>query len=316
MNKYDRALSGPLVMQLGYILFGIVPVLVAAANRAGWSAASTVVARFIIACICGVAVARVIGQSLKASRPRVLFYRGFLGGTAVVTYFLSVTQTGAGMGALLNNTHAIWANVLAVLVLRQRPARGFWAILLLASVGLWLVIDPTPERLSWGVFWGVLSGILAGGAILCVKELRKTDNASTILFGFSVVGLLCGLPFLIYERLNAPTGIWGDWTGLYSSILAFRGRWWASELLRGWMALLGVGIFSFIAQFLFTQGYKKTSVQLGTILSLTTPVIASAMGRLFLDEPLSPKFVVGAALTLTACAMMGMKEQHGNISPD
>jgi hypothetical protein len=74
------------------------------------------------------------------------------------------------------------------------------------------------------------------------------------------------------------------------------------------LAILGMGVSSFAAQLLFTQGYKNTSVQLGTLLSLTTPVIASFLGWYFLDEPLGMKYAIGAVMTLAACTLMATRE--------
>ena len=295
-------------MQVGYILFGIVPVLVSLANRAGWGASATVVARFVITCICVLGLAAATGQSLKSSNTRLLLMRGLFGGSAVMCYFVAVKETGAGMGTLLNNTHSIWANVLAVLVLGQRPFRGFWILLSIAVAGLWLVIDPSFDKLSWGELLGLLSGILAGAAILCVKELRKSESALTILLSFSVAGLLCGLPFYLYEVLQAPGGIPGYWRGAWDAIFHAGGPVQSSRILIGWLAILGVGLSSFAAQLLFTQGYKNTSVQLGSLISLTTPVIASFLGWFFLNEPLGIKFIIGAFLTLVACTLMARRE--------
>lgn len=280
-------------MQLGYIAFGFVPVCVSVANRAGWNTGSVVVARFTITCLCVILAALATRQSLRTANIKLLFLRGFLGGAAVLGYFGAVQETGAGIGTLLNNTHALWASVLAVLVLHEKPFRGFGVILLIAMIGIWLVINPSVERFGWGEMVGLLSGALAGAAILCVKELRKTDSALTILFSFAVAGLICGLPLAIHDWLRAPVV--------------------ASNALNGWLALVGVGVLSFVAQFLYTQGYKDTSVQVGSVLSLTTPVIASWMGWFFLDEPLGPRYIAGASLTLGACTLMGVLK---NLQPD
>jgi drug/metabolite transporter (DMT)-like permease len=303
--KIKNARSGPLVMQLGYMLFGILPICVSIANREGWDASSVVVARFAITCMCVVIAALATHQSLKTSNLKLLFLRGFLGGAAVVCYFVSVQETGAGMGTLLNNTHSIWASLLAVLILKEKPFRGFWTIMAIAIAGLSLVINPRFDRFSWGEFIGLLSGILAGAAILCVKELRKSDNALTILFSFAVSGLLCGLPFAVHHHLGAQLGV-DHQAGSHLSTIVLSDGGLSNATRNGWLALLGVGVSSFFAQFFFTQGYKDTSVQLGSLLALTSPVIASFLGWLLLDEKIGIRFIIGAFLTLFACALMGI----------
>lgn len=75
-------------------------------------------------------------------------------------------------------------------------------------------------------------------------------------------------------------------------------------------ALALMGLFSFGGQMLFTAGYKNTSIQLGTLLSLTAPVLAVANGYVFLGERLDARFIVGAAMILTACGGMSLLEKR------
>ena len=93
---------------------------------------------------------------------------------------------GVGVGTLLNYTHSIWGNVLAAIIFRERPMKGFWLLLVAAGIGLYLVINPgasaeQPVEL-WGALSGLFSGLMGGGAILCIKRLRQTDNPLTIFF--------------------------------------------------------------------------------------------------------------------------------------
>jgi drug/metabolite transporter (DMT)-like permease len=67
---------------------------------------------------------------------------------------------------------------------------------------------------------------------------------------------------------------------------------------------------SFGGQILFTAGYKDTSIQLGTLLSLTTPVAAVVNGWLFLSEPITLRFVLGAIMILCACGGMSVMEKR------
>jgi drug/metabolite transporter (DMT)-like permease len=227
-------------------------------------------------------------QRVRTENLPVLLLRGLFGGMSVLTYFLAVQRTGAVVGTLLNYTHSIWANLLGLLWVRQYPDRKFWPILALAVVGLWLVIDPSFTHLESGKLWGLLSGILGGAAILCVKQLRKTDNALTILASFSSVGLCCALVTLPFEDMPSE---------YFGSAVA-------------WLLLVAIAIISFGGQMLFTHGYRETSVALGSLLSLLVPTIASLSGWVFLKEPLTLRYVFGASLVLIACAVFGWFESR------
>jgi drug/metabolite transporter (DMT)-like permease len=284
-------------MLAGYTVFSFVPVLVWLAHSAGAGAAVAVMVRFAVGLLCVAAMLTIAGQKLQTRNFRILALRGLFGGAAVMFFFIGVAGTGAGMGTLLNYTHSIWGNVLAVLVLRHKPARGFWLLLLAAVIGLYLVVNPEVSiqrpAAFWGALAGLLSGLLGGAAILCIKTLRKTDGPLTIFFSFTVVG------FVVAWLCLAPHLLRSDFGPLEAGF--------AWPALR---ALIAMGVLSFGGQMLFTAGYKNTSIQVGTLLSLTTPVLAVLNGHLFFGEPLSVRFVVGAAMIMGACMGVSVLEKR------
>lgn len=281
--------AGPWSMVAGYLLLSLMPVLVRLVGELGWYAAATTAIRFGLGCLAVLLVVTVGRQRLRTAHLPLLLLRGLFGGMSVLTYFIAVQRTGAGMGTLLNYTHSIWANLLALLWLRQYPDRRFWPILALAIAGLWLVIDPSFTHLESGKLWGLLSGFLGGAAILCVKKLRTTDSALTILASFSGIGLGCALAMLPFEGLPSPEH-------LGSGIV--------------WLLLVGIAAISFGGQLLFTHGYRGTSVALGSLLSLLVPTLASLSGWVLLNEPLTRRYAVGASLVLFACAAFGWLESR------
>lgn len=277
-------------MLLGYLLLSGMPVFVRLVGLKGWGAASTTAVRFALGVVFVLVTLGTTPLRLATRRPLVLFLRGAFGGLAVLFYFLSVQQTGAGMGTLLNYTHAIWSNLLGLVLLRQRPKGHFWLLLGLAMAGLWLVINPRLDTFDWGKIYGLLSGLLGGAAILCIKELRKTDSALTIMASFTGVGFLLaclGLPFEPVTQVD---------------------RWQASTLTY----LFVIALLSFGGQLLFTHGYGKTSLAHGGLLSLLVPVLATLSGWAVLGEPLTLRYAVGASLVLTACLVFGWSELRGD----
>src|SRR5690606_30484799 len=138
--------------------------------------------------------------------------------------------------------------------------------------------------------------MLAGAAVLCIKQLRETNDSLIIIWSFSVVGLLFALPIAIFAT---PTPV---------ADLPWESR-------QGWLLLTSTGVFSFLGHVYFTRGYKHTSLQLGSLLALTVPVIAVLLGWLLLDEALSPRFVSGGALILAASAGLGTLERRSAGKP-
>ncbi len=283
-----RIRPGPWSMLAGYLLLSAIPVLVRLVGEHGWKAASTTAVRFGLGTLAVLLLVLFARQRLHTTRPLVLLLRGAFGGLSVLTYFFAVQRTGAGMGTLLNYTHSIWANLLGLMLFRQHPDRRFWPMLALAMAGLWLVIDPSFSHLEVGKLYGLLSGILGGAAILCVKRLRQSDSALTIMASFSGVGLCFALLLLPLEGFGPPQV--GD--------------------SAAWAMLVGIATLSFGGQLLFTHGYRETSVALGSLLSLLVPTLATLSGWALLNEPLTLRYGLGATLVLTACGAFGWLEKH------
>ena len=302
-----RHIDGPLGMLAGFILFSLVPIGVKLATDLGAGARATVLVRFAVGLLCVGPFMAITGQRLRTGNLRALVLRGVFGGVAVMFFFIAVSLSGAGMGMLLNYTHSIWANVLAVMCLRHRPPARFWLLLVMAVVGLYLVIHPEAAFSSsarfWGMAAGLLSGVLGGSAILCIKELRRTDSALAIFFSFALAGFIVGALSLV------PVVAGGSAEGI---VRAFS---WPA-----WGILAAMGVVAFGGQMLFTAGYRRTSIQLGSILSLTAPTLAVFLGWLILGEELTIRFAVGAGLVLVACGLTGALESSsargGRPPPD
>lgn len=272
-------------MLLGYILLGCVPVMVRALRDLGLHSTDIVTIRFALGFILTLALAFVGRTRLVSEQPGLLVLRGLLGAIAVQLYFASVQLSGAGVGTLLNYTYPVWANVLGSFF-GHRPARATWLILLIATFGAFLVVDPVFSSMSLGEAYGLLSALAAGGSIVCIKKLRQTDSELTVLAGFCGIGSLAGIALSV-GRLNLASTPLPTATARASALL------------------LGVAVLSFLGHVLFTRGYKRTSIQVGSVLSFTVPVTAMLTGILLLGERPSLSVYAGATLILCACLGTG-----------
>ncbi len=277
-------------MLLGFLLLGCMPVLVKLAPQRGLHAADVVLWRFLIGCFLVAITVALTRARLRTEQLGMLLLRGVLGAVAVQLYFASIQLAGAGLGTLLNYTYPVWANAIAALVGHRAP-RGFWPLLGVAIAGVVLVVDPVFSSVGLGEILGLASAVVAGGAVLTIKKLRETDGELAILLSFSALGALLALPTALV------TGFAGRADRLTSDGLA-------------WLLLIGVGVLSYFGQLLFTRGYKDTSIELGTVLSLTVPVVASLTGFLFANETLSVGYFVGGGMILLACALLGRQSSR------
>jgi drug/metabolite transporter (DMT)-like permease len=278
------------------LFYGLLPVTVKLANGAHYSAVEETFFRFAFA-VLGVAVLWVMGvQSLSLVNFQALFWRGFFGSLSIFGYFIALQSTSSGKGTLLNYTYILWTNIFAVLFFSQKPPKHFFLYLLLAAVGIDLVLDVQWNHLNLGDLAGLFSGITGGAAVLAIKRSRYTDTALSVFTSFTLFGFVLSGFFLL-------------WGGTIGSSVNNLNQWTAPDL-QGYLILLTVGASAMIAQMFFSEAIGHISLALGTLLTLSVPVLAALFGWIFLQEPLTSHFLLGMILVLIACGMMIWREEQ------
>ncbi len=265
---------------LGYTLLGLQPVTVKVLSTGRLNALDTVFLRFVFSAVCIAMICALRRRFISTQQPLWFCARGTLGAIAVLLYFSSVAEVGAARATLLNYTYPFWANVFAVFF-GSRPSRRFWIGLLVASVGVVIVISPgalgSPLTLSAGDLLGLMSAVVAGASVLVIKQLRKTDDALSIVGAFTLGGLLMSSfgegRAEVLSTFTEPEFAWAAW---------------------------GVGITSFLGHLLFTRGYRGATVPQATLLSLMVPVVATGIGVFVLNEGLGVNFWLGATLVVVS----------------
>ncbi|WP_373045838.1 DMT family transporter [Vulgatibacter sp.] len=268
-------LFGSLLMIGASALFAVMAV---AARQAApeMSAPQLVVIRFAIMAV-GTLLWR--GPGAGAIRPknwRLLGLRGILGGAAVLLYFVALARArDAGTAALLQYTSPLFTNLFGWWLLAERPSGKLAVGGLVAFAGVLLVLR-TPSGLEVGVgeLAAIASSVIAGFAVVTIRAARAYDNSATILFAFSVGGLLLALPFAIPSWQAAGPAVWG-------------------------LALV-VGVSSFFAQLMMTHAFGLVTAGQGAIYQLLTPIFTFGLGAALLGEAVTPAAATGALLAVGA----------------
>jgi len=205
--------------------------------------------------------------------------RALLGGAGNLLYFYAIARTELSHAIVLLYTYPIFASLYDHWwQTRSGGAKGAAltlpaaAALLASFAGVAMIVDPTLDALHAGDLPALFSGMLVGGAIVSLRESRKTDSAWTIFHYFNITGMLLSLPFVL-------------------------GRWtvppWASL-----PALLGVLLFSMLGQMGMTVAYRHISTAEGGVISTVGAAVGAAMGILFLHEAVTPGLLLGGAMII------------------
>ena len=202
----------------------------------------------------------------------------------LILWHRSILWVGPGVATLLTNVQVFLLALVGVLAYRERLPRGFWPGMLLAVAGLWLLVGA-----HWSLFdathrlgvWLGLASCLAYTVYL-LSFRRAMGNAGTALAPAQFLGLMSLL-------CAAVLGAWC--LGQGESLTAVP--------LRGWAALLGLGLLGQVAAWLLIVGaMPKLPASLVGLLLLLQPALAFVIDVLAFGRPTGAGDWCGLALAL------------------
>lgn len=208
---------------------------------------------------------------------QLLGVRALFGGAAATFYFLSLQHIPLGAAIVLNHTAPIFATLYEGLFFQERFKTSTVIALAISFVGVLMIFYGDFGTFRIGYLYGLLCGILGGGAITSIRELRKTDSTSAIVLAFSLASIVFSLPPAVAKLgISHPF----HWTP------------------REWLLLAALSASGLAAQWLFTYAGKFLRASEAGTLGITTVVIATILGIIFLHESFTIAFVAGAVLIL------------------
>ncbi len=256
------------------LCFGLMAALARLGSRdaGGFTAGQLATIRFAIGAAMTLAIFRLRPGTYRPVRYSLLVTRGILGALAVLLYFMALARIQAGAATLLNNTFPVFATILSIWTIGERPTVHLAVALAVVSAGVFLVVGPGSSSLGvgWGELAGLVSAVVGAGAVTSIRALRTANvNAFTIFFFFCLGGLAVSVPFA--------------------------GGAWPSSAA-AWGIAVSVGVLSFFAQLLMTQAYGALTVPEAALWQQLTPMASYAWALGILDERLSPLALVGVVV--------------------
>ena len=167
--------------------------------------------------------------------------------------------------------------VLGGLVLRERVRKKALFCAVLCSLGILLLIDPSGAVDPLGVALALTSGVTYAVYILLLAHFRHREVMGfRMTFYMALISAVCMFFLcLLSHQLCLP------------------------QTLAGWLAALAFSLMICIgAVMLFQKGTFLIGAQRAAILSTFEPITSIFVGILFLNETLTPRILLGSAITL------------------
>lgn len=225
-----------------------------------------------------------IAATLQTSRLHLHLVRAVLNAAAMLSFFYAVTVTPLATVAALSFTAPLFASVLAIPLLGERPGWRRWLGLLVGFLGALVIVRPGMAEVGLGAILVLLSSVAWAAALIVIKILARTDSSLTT----TVYAAL----FLTPITFVAAFTFWA----------------WPSPLV--WLMLLAIGAFGSLTQWSIAQAFREADATVVLPLDFTKLLWASAIGYVFFAEIPDPIAILGGGLILASVTYVAYRERQ------
>jgi len=210
---------------------------------------------------------------LTGGKFHLLFLRGFLGFSAMILFFYTITVIPLGEAITLNKTSPFFVTILAFFLLKEHLSRRVLFALLIGFSGTVLITKPFGMDFSYAHFLGVLGGFFAAAAYTTIKKIKDIYDSRVIVLSFVGVGaFLPALLFLVAPFVHAPLSL----SFLFPAFVVPEG-------LKIWSLILLMGLISTLSQWLLTKAYSAKNLSIIGVVSYTNIPFAIGFGWMLGD---------------------------------
>ncbi|HNX68047.1 MAG TPA: DMT family transporter [Candidatus Omnitrophota bacterium] len=203
--------------------------------------------------------------------------RGISGCLALLLHFYTISKLDLGLAVMLNYTAPIFAVVLGVFLLRERPGIFVWVLILLSFFGVVLLNSNTGITWRPEVWLALLSSVFAAIAYVSIRTIRHRESPFTVIFYFTMISTVGSLFFVEGWKWPDP---------------------------REWCLIGGVVIFSFYGQLWMTTSLRRAPSYLVTPFQYLHPVLSFGYGWILWKNPVTLTTTAGILLIILSGSLI------------
>ncbi|HEY8963907.1 MAG TPA: DMT family transporter [Alphaproteobacteria bacterium] len=227
---------------------------------------------------------------LKTKRPFGHFTRGAIGNFGMILFFLSFALLPLADATAIQFAMPLIITALSIVVLGEKVGKWRWGAVIAGFTGILFIAAPTGTSPLGGMMVALAAAFTGACAQLMVRHLGKTEHALTIVFYFSLIGMIaCGiaLPFF-----------------------------WSVPTDQALFYMVMTGLTGGIAQVLMTKAYAEAPAGFVTPFNYLGIIYAGFFGWLVWQDVPSWNMWVGTAIIITSGLVILYRETILKIHPD
>ncbi len=228
----------------------------------------------------------------KGGKPWLLFFRGFMGFTALLAFFYNIAHIPLGDAMTFSKTSPIFAAIFAWMFLNEKLTIKAWGAVGIGFVGILLITQPSGIGFSKYDLLGIFSGVGAALAYTSIRELKNYYDSRAIVLSFMGVGTIGPVVlFLISPYLNFP-----EFDFIFGEFVMPEGI--------VWFYVIAMGVLATISQMLMTKAYGETKAGIVGAVSYSNIVFSILVGMLLGDSLPNIITTTGICLIIIAGVMV------------
>ena len=297
-TRANHRVIGIVLALVSCSLYGVNPVFSVNAYDDGANSRGLMIGRFLIAAPLLLAYRLIAMRGVKWPRGRDLleiFLFGFVGFTfQSFFYFGAIERMASGLVSVIFYCFPIMAVLLAWWLLKHKPSNAIWVCLVLTVAGVGLTAGEVSGAESAGVAL-TLAGALTYTfyVVLSSRVMPRYDGITGLTI--VLIGAMVGWLMLWAIR---PFGMQVDFPTTNF----------------GWLNIAIIATFGTIVPMgAFFAAMKRVGPGPTSVASAFEPVVTIAAGTLLLDERLTGRSVVGAALVIIAVVLLAVSEARRDV---
>ena len=207
---------------------------------------------------------------------------------------LSVEHMGGGVASLLFGLAAAFSLIISAIFLHKKTNALSWVAVVVGLVGLYVIMDITPENLADTDFIGYVFSIgsVLAWVIYCFLAEKVSGNYenSVVLFWNAVVGIVACVPFLFIYPID--------------------GAAFSANLGTIVIALVILGVFNAtIAYFLNIYAIKQIGVNMANIFLNFMPIATLVAVFIVYGTPPTINQVIGGLIIIASVFLLSYAEK-------
>jgi drug/metabolite transporter (DMT)-like permease len=213
---------------------------------------------------------------LRTRRPLGHLFRGLIGNSAMIIFFLSVAKLPLADANALSFASPLFITALSMPLLGEAVGKHRWSAVIVGFTGVMVMTNPGGNWFSGnagvGAGMGVLAAFMSALMTITIRQLNKTEPPVRIVFYFATIGTI-----------------------LFGGFLTI---FWVTPTLPELGGLVLVGLIGGLSQLLMTYAYRHAPASTLAPFGYVSILWSTVLGYLIWSELPGPRIMIGAAIVI------------------